>query len=49
MTPWFEFLLVFLAAMSGSILGARMGYRRLEKQLGELEERGGVAGGWGGR
>jgi hypothetical protein len=39
MTPWFEFVLFFLAAMSGSILGARLGYWRLEKRLGELEER----------
>jgi hypothetical protein len=39
MSPWFEFILVFLAATSGSILGARAGYRRLEKRLGELEDR----------
>jgi hypothetical protein len=39
MTPWLEFLLVFLSAMSGSILGARMGYRKLEKRLKELEDR----------
>ena len=39
MTPWFEFVLFFLAAMSGSILGARIGYRRLEKRQAELENR----------
>jgi hypothetical protein len=39
MTPWFEFVLVFVAAMSGAILGARMEYRRLEKRVGELEDR----------
>jgi hypothetical protein len=39
MTPWFEFVPFFLAAMSGSILGARIGYRRLEKRLRELADR----------
>ena len=39
MTPWFDFVLFFLAAMSGSILGARIGYRRLEKRQAELENR----------
>ena len=39
MNPWFDFMLVFLAALSGSILGARTGYRRLEKRLADLEDR----------
>ena len=54
MTPWFEFVLVFLAAMSGLILGARSGYRRLDERLanpedriGQLEAWGGWARGWG--
>ena len=39
MNPWLEFVLVFLAAMSGSILGARSGYRRLDERLANPEDR----------
>jgi hypothetical protein len=39
MNPWLEFVLVFMAAMSGAMLGARATYRRLEKRLWELEAR----------